>query len=231
MTIHDEHRERVRTRFLREGLTNFEEHEALELLLFYAIPRIDTNELAHRLLEDFGSLRRVMEAPPEQLMQTRGIGESAAILLHLVSGLFNKYMISEQSVTSLGSVEEIGRYLMGRFFGERDEVVMLLCLDARRVPLACRIIHRGSVNAAEISVRKVVEAAIAVNATTVILAHNHPSGIAVPSMEDIVTTRRMGYALNAVQITLEDHLVFADRDFVSIRQSGYYDPDECRVMV
>ena len=231
MTIHDEHRERVRTRFLREGLTNFEEHEALELLLFYAIPRKNTNDIAHRLLEDFGSLRRVMEAPPEQLMQTKGIGEKAAILLHLVSGMANKYMVSELPDTSLGSVDEIGKYLIDRFIGFRDEVVMLLCLDARRVPLACRIIHRGSVNAAEISVRKVVETALALNATSVVLAHNHPSGIAVPSMEDIVTTRRMGYALNAVQITLEDHLVFADRDFVSIRQSGYYDPDECRVMV
>ena len=231
MSIHKEHRSRVKKRFMEEGLTNFADHEALELLLFFAIPRIDTNELAHRLLEDFGSLRRVLEAPPEQLMQTDGVGEHTAILLHLVSGMSNKYMTSELPATSLGSVEEIGRYLMDRFIGFRDEVVMLLCMDARRVPLVCRIIHRGSVNAAEISVRKVVEAAIAVNATTVILAHNHPSGIAVPSMEDIVTTRRMGYALNAVQITLEDHLVFADRDFVSIRQSGYYDPDECRVMV
>lgn len=231
MSIHKEHRSRVKRRFIEEGLTNFADHEALELLLFFAIPQKDTNDLAHRLLEDFGSLRRVLEAPPEQLMQTKGIGEHAAILLNLVSGMSNKYMISELPVTSLGSVEEIGGYLKDRFIGFRDEVVMLLCLDARRVPLVCRIIHRGSVNAAEISVRKVVEAAIAVNATTVILAHNHPSGIAVPSMEDIVTTRRMGYALNAVQITLEDHLVFADRDFVSIRQSGYYDPDECRVMV
>lgn len=231
MSIHKEHRSRVKRRFIEEGLTNFADHEALELLLFFAIPQKDTNDLAHRLLEDFGSLRRVLEAPPEQLMQTKGIGEHAAILLNLVSGMSNKYMISELPVTSLGSVEEIGGYLKDRFIGFRDEVVMLLCLDARRVPLVCRIIHRGSVNAAEISVRKVVEAAIAVNATTVILAHNHPSGIAVPSMEDIVTTRRMGYALNAVQIILEDHLVFADRDFVSIRQSGYYDPDECRVMV
>ena len=231
MSIHKEHRSRVKERFIQEGLTNFAEHEALELLLFYAIPRQDTNDLAHRLLEDFGSLRRVLDAPPAQLMQTEGVGEHTAILLNLVSGMSNKYMVSDIPRTSLGSVEEIGGYLLDRFIGFRDEVVMLLCLDARRVPLVSRIIHRGSVNAAEISVRKVVEAAIAVNATTVILAHNHPSGIAVPSMEDIVTTRRIGYALNAVQIILEDHLVFADRDFVSIRQSGYYDPDECRVMV
>lgn len=231
MTIHKDHRSRVKKRFIREGLTNFEEHEALELLLYYALPRIDTNELAHQLLEDFGSLRRVLEAPPEQLMRVKGVKAHTAILLNLVSGMANRYMISELPVKALGSVEEIGGYLRDRFLGFRDEVVLLLALDARRVPLACRIIHRGSVNAAEISVRKVVEAAIAVNATTVILAHNHPSGIAVPSMEDIVTTRRMGYALNAVQITLEDHLVFADRDFVSIRQSRYYDPEECRVIV
>jgi len=232
MAIHDEHRSRVRKRFLREGLTGFEEHEALELLLFFAIPRIDTNELAHRLLDDFGSLRRVLEAPPEQLMQTKGIGEKAAILLSLVGGMVNKYMAStDERVLQLNTIAQCGDYLLDRFIGFRDEAVMLLCLDAKRAPLACRVVCRGSVNAAEISVRKVVEAALAVNATTVILAHNHPSGIAVPSMEDIVTTRRIGCALNAVGIPLEDHIVVADRDYVSIRQSGYYDPDECILMV
>ena len=90
---------------------------------------------------------------------------------------------------------------------------------------------QGSVNAAEISTRKVVEAALAVNATSAILAHNHPSGIAVPSMPDIVTTRRMGAALAAVDIILEDHIVVADRDYVSLRESNYYDPDECRLLV
>ena len=99
------------------------------------------------------------------------------------------------------------------------------------MPLACRIVSEGSVNTAEVSVRKVVEAALSVNATTVVLAHNHPSGIAVPSMEDIVTTRRMAVALDAVGITLEDHIVVAGRDYVSLRDSNYYDPEQCRLLI
>ena len=231
MNIHSEHRQRVKNRFRNEGLDHFEELHALELLLFYALPRIDTNPIAHDLLNHFGNLRNVLEAPVEQLMGVNGMGEHAAILLSLVRGLSQKYMISGDSAAPLNTLEDCGNYLINRFIGQRNEVVMLLCLDAKRAPLCCRIVSEGSVNTAEISTRKVVEAALSVNATSVILAHNHPSGIAVPSMPDIVTTRRMGAALSAVDIVLEDHFVVADRDYVSLRQSNYYDPEQCRLMV
>jgi DNA repair protein RadC len=231
MNIHSEHRQRVKNRFRNEGLDHFEELHALELLLFYALPRIDTNPIAHDLLNHFGNLRNVLEAPVEQLMAIKGLGEHAAILLSLVRGLSQKYMISGDSAAPLNTLEDCGNYLINRFIGQRNEVVMLLCLDAKRAPLCCRIVSEGSVNTAEISTRKVVEAALSVNATSVILAHNHPSGIAVPSMPDIVTTRRMGAALSAVDITLEDHIVVAGRDYVSLRESNYYDPEDCRLMV
>lgn len=232
MSVHKEHRKRVKNRFLQEGLDSFDQVHALELLLFFAIPQGDVNPLAHRLLDHFGNLRQVLEAPVEQLMAVKGMGEHSAILLGLVKGLSRKYMLSsEQPGCALNTLEECGRYLMDRFIGRRDEVVMLLCLDAKRKPLACRIVSQGSVNSAEVSVRKVVEAALAVNATSVVLAHNHPSGIAVPSVEDVVTTRRMGVALDAVGIPLEDHIVVADRDYVSLAQSGYYNVDECRLLV
>ena len=231
MNIHSEHRRRVKNRFRNEGLDHFEELHALELLLFYALPRIDTNPIAHDLLNHFGNLRNVLEAPVEQLMGVNGMGEHAAILLSLVRGLSQKYMTSGDSAAPLNTLEDCGTYLINRFIGQRNEVVMLLCLDAKRAPLCCRIVSEGSVNAAEISTRKVVEAALSVNATSVILAHNHPSGIAVPSMPDIVATRRMGAALSAVDIVLEDHFVVADRDYVSLRQSNYYDPEQCRLMV
>ena len=231
MNIHAQHRQRVKKRFLNEGLDHFEELHALELLLFYALPREDTNPIAHDLLDKFGSLRHVLEAPAEQLMTVNKIGEHTAILLSLVKGMAQKYMLSDMEQKPLKTTRECGDYLLDRFIGRRDEVVMLLCLDAKRAPLCCRIVSQGSVNAAEISTRKVVEAALAVNATSAILAHNHPSGIAVPSMPDIVTTRRMGAALAAVDIILEDHIVVADRDYVSLRQSNYYDPDECRLLV
>ena len=231
MNIHAQHRQRVKKRFRSEGLDHFEELHALELLLFYALPQIDTNPIAHDLLNTFGSLRNVLEAPVEQLMTVNKIGEHAAILLSLVKGIAQKYVISDADRSPLNTTTDCGNYLLDRFLGKRDEVVMLLCLDAKRAPLCCRIVSEGSVNAAEISTRKVVEAALAANATSVILAHNHPSGIAVPSVQDIVTTRRMGAALSAVDIILEDHIVVAGQDYVSLRQSNYYDPEQCRMMV
>ncbi len=232
MTIHKDHRRRVKNRFLHEGLDHFEELHALELLLFFSIPQGDVNPLAHRLLDHFGNLHQVLTAPPEQLVAVPGVGEHTAILLALVKGISQKYLIGYiEPGVQLKNLEECGSYLLDRFVGRRDETVMLLCLDAKRMPLCCRIVSQGSVNTAEVSIRKVVEAALAVNATSAVLAHNHPSGLALPSMEDIVTTRRMGMALDAVGITLEDHIVVAGRDYVSLVQSGYYDPDQCRMLV
>jgi len=232
MGIHKEHRQRVKKRFLGEGLDHFDEVHALELLLFYAIPVQDVNELAHDLLNHFGSLHQVLSAPPEQLMAVKGVKEHTAILLSLVRGISQKYMVDyEDPVIQLKDWNQCGKYMVNRFLGRRDEVVMLLCLDAKRMPLCCRIVSEGSVNTAEVSVRKVVEAALAVNATSAVLAHNHPSGLALPSMEDIVTTRRVAVALDAVGITLEDHIVVAGRDYVSLVRSNYYDPEQCRMMV
>lgn len=232
MSIHKEHRQRVKKRFLGEGLEHFDEVHALELLLFYAIPQGDVNPLAHRLLAHFGNLHQVLEVPAEQLVQVDGVGEHTAILLSLVRGISRKYMIgSWGKAFQLLTMEDCGDYLKGHFVGVRDEIVMLLCLDAKRSPICCRTVSRGSVNTAEVSVRKVVEAALSANATTVVLAHNHPSGIATPSMEDVVTTRRMAMALDAVGVVLEDHIVVAGDDYVSIRQSNLYDPDRCRMMV
>ena len=232
MSIHKEHRRRVKNRFLGEGMDNFEELHALELLLFYAIPQGDVNPLAHRLLDDFGCLRQVLTAPPSQLMRVPGVGEHTAILLGLVKGISLKYLIEPPKFRHpLNTMAECGRFLMDHFVGRWDETVMLLCLDAKRVPICCRVVSEGSVNTAEVSVRKVVEAALSVNATSVMLAHNHPSGIAVPSMEDIVTTRRVGAALDAVGIILEDHIVVAGRDYVSLRDSNYYDPEQCKMLI
>ncbi len=232
MTVHKDHRRRVKNRFLSEGLEHFDEIHALELLLFFAIPQGDVNPLAHRLLDHFGGLRQVLEAPAEQLMAVKGMGEHSAILVSMIKGLSRKYMIEQEAPScALNTLEDCGRYLMNHFIGRRDEAVLLLCLDAKRKPLACRVISEGSVNSAEVSVRKVVEAALAVNATSVVLAHNHPSGIAVPSMEDVVTTRRVGVALDAVGIPLEDHIVVADREFVSLLDSNLYRPEDCRLIV
>ena len=132
MGIHDGHREKMRRRFLETGLEGFADHEALELLLYYAIPRRDTNPIAHALMERYDSLSGVLNAPVEDLEKVEGIGESAAILLSLVSRLSRKARIADASQeTILNSSERAGAYLLERFAGERRELVFLLCLDRK----------------------------------------------------------------------------------------------------
>ena len=222
MGIHDGHREKMRRRFLGGGLEHFADHEALELLLFYAIPQKDTNPIAHALLERFGSLSQVLDAPVEELKKVPGISDHAATLLRLATELARFYQVDTARRTEvLTSLDACGAYLVPRFFGRKVETVFLLCLDAKCKLLCCREIGEGSVNAASISVRKVVEAALSANATTVVLAHNHPSGVALPSADDVQTTRRIAAALSAVEVQLIDHIVVAEGDFISMAQSGY----------
>jgi len=232
MSIHDGHRQRVKDRFCQEGLDHFEEHQVLELLLFYCIPRVDTNPIAHALLDRFGSLTKVFEAPVEELEKVPGIGRSAAVFLSLVMAAGRYYQVHcASNNVILNSVEECGRYLLPLFYGRRNETVFLLCLDAKCKVLSCKMLGEGSVNSAGVPVRRIVETALAANATSVVLAHNHPSGLALPSDADILTTRRVAVALDAVEIGLLDHIVIAEDDFVSMAQAGYYRAEECCAMV
>ena len=218
--MHEGHRARVKKRFLEEGLDHFSDIQALELLLFYAIPRADTNPIAHRLLEHFGSLSQVLEANPVELKKISGVGENGALLLNLIPQMGRFYMTDRASAPGvLTTLEQCAQYLMPRFFGRKLETVFLLCLDAKCKVLCCREIGEGGTNSTGISIRRVVETALGVNATSVVLAHNHPSGVALPSPEDIQTTRRVAMALQAVEIVLVDHIIVADDDYVSIAQS------------
>lgn len=222
MSIHDGHRQRMRDRFRSEGLDNFSDVQVLELLLFYCVPRRDTNPIAHELLRAFGSLSQVMDAPVEELAKVPGMGDSAATFLSLVTAAGRYYQTDKtKNVTILSSIDACGKHLVPCFYGRRNETVLLLCLDAKCKLLCCKEIGEGSVNSAAVPVRKIVEAALAVGASTVILAHNHPSGIAVPSTEDVLATRRVYAALRMVDIVLADHIVVADEDYVSMVQSGY----------
>ncbi len=222
MSIHSGHRQRVKTRFRAEGLDNFSDVQVLELLLFYAIPRQDTNPIAHALLDHFGSLPQVMNATPEELEKVPGVGENAALLLKLTMETARYCGVSEaMQLKILTDLDQCGRYLVPFFHARRNETVFLLCLDAKCKVLCCKEIGEGSINSAAIPIRRIVETALGANATSVVLAHNHPSGVALPSGEDIATTRRVARALSTVEITLVDHIVVADNDYVSLVQSGY----------
>jgi DNA repair protein RadC len=230
--IHDGHRQRLKKRFLEEGLENFNDHQVLELLLFYCIPRQDTNPIAHALLDHFGSLAQILEAPPEDLQKVPGVGESVAVFLSLLNAFYRYYRVKNEAAGRyLNSLEECGLYMQPFFQGRRNETVYLLCMDAKKKVLCCKEVGEGSVNSAAVPIRRIVEMALNANATTVILAHNHPSGYAVPSTEDILTTQKLAAALSAVDIVLTDHIVVADNDFISMRASDMYNPDACRILI
>ena len=221
--MHTGHRQRLKDRFLKEGLDNFEDLYVLELLLYYAIPQKDTNPIAHALLDHFGSLTAVFEATPEELQKIPGIGKNAATFLALIPQAGRYYQIKRAEPGDiLRTIEQCGNYLVPYFYGRENETVFLLCLDAKCKVLGCKLVGEGSVNSANIPIRRVVEIALNTNATTVVLAHNHPSGLALPSADDVQTTLRVAKAMDAVEITLADHIVVADNDFVSMAQSGYY---------
>lgn len=232
MSVHNGHRQRLRQRFLEEGLDHFDEIQVLELLLFYCIPRKNTNEIAHGLLERFGSVAQVMEAPVEELRKVSGMGENAAIFLAIINAFGRYYQVNRVANTEiLDDIEKCGAYLVPKFTGRRNETVFLLCLDAKCKILSCREVGEGSVNSAAVPIRRIVEMALGSNATSVVLAHNHPSGLAVPSGEDVQTTKRLATAMRSVEIELVDHIVVADGDFVSMVQSGLYIPNASYMVI
>lgn len=221
MGVHDKHRERVRKRFRENGLNGFADHEALELLLYYAIPRRDTNPTAHALLERFGSLAGVFSAPVEALRQVEGVGDSAAVLLRLTPLIAQRARLAEAEVI-LNSRGSIGDYLLELFSQERNEAVYQLCLDRKGKLLSRKRLGEGSACAVNLDTRALVENALLSAASSVILAHNHPSGVALPSTADQAATDRAKVALEAIGVALVDHIIVADNDFVSFSESGYF---------
>lgn len=219
-SAHVGHRDRVKQRFLNEGLRGFEPHQILELLLFYGIPRKDTNPIAHELVETFGSLSGVLRAPYEDLLEIKGMTPNAATLIRFSGQLIREYYDNNLSKDMiLDSTEKMGQFILPKFMGEDNERVLLVCLDNKCKVLHCSFVSEGSMNATEIHVRRILEQAIRNRATAVVIAHNHPSGFALPSIEDQHCTRVLAEALQVAGIQLVDHLVVADNDYVSMRST------------
>ena len=221
MGIHDGHRNRLRESFSNNGLDSFNDINALELLLFYAVPRKDTNELAHRLLEHFGSLSEVFNASEKELMCVSGISYNTAVLITLIPQLMKKVEISKTSeLKIIECSSDAVEYLRPRFINERDEKLLMLCLDNRNNIISCIEVARGSVNTVDANVRRIVELALKQKAVTVILSHNHPGGTPMPSREDDFVTQCVFQALRYVGIHLRDHIILSDNDYVSLKDAG-----------
>ncbi len=235
--MHGGHRERVKKRFLDEGLSAFSDVQALELLLFYSIPRIDTNPLAHRLLDRFGSLSNLFEADTGNIASVEGIGENTAILIKMLPEMTRKFWINEQKTSPvLTSPEKAAEFIKPVLFGRPEEFVYVFCLD-----LNCRMKHyecisEGTVGEVAIYLRKVAECAMRLHAGKILLAHNHPGGHPQPSDADIKTTRAILEALAPLGVDLVDHIIFSGHQFYSfarenILEKAYPDgikPQICR---
>ncbi len=219
--LHDGHRDRVKDKFLENGFTKeTPTHEILELVLFYSVPRKDTNELAHKLLNEFGSLSGVLNARPEQLMKFPGITKNTAVLFKMIleiSRVYNTEVASDRNVFK--SSEEIGEYIFSQFVGVTDERFGLLSLSNNGKLLSYDIVSVGDISSVGTSTRKVIEIVLRSRATTVVIAHNHPGGLALPSAADLETTKRINEALKHIGVHLYDHIIVADGDFVSLAQS------------
>ena len=222
--IHKGHRERLKERFRENGLKAFSDIEAIELLLFYALTRCNTNEIAHRLLDRFGSYKAVMEADISELKLVEGVGENAATLIRLVSETNARYLNAPRagSKNVLRSTEAAGDYLKPLFAYAKDELAFALSINSAGGIIHCHQLANGMINRVEFSARQIVEIAIRDNAAYIILAHNHMSDIALPSRADAAATKLIDDTLNSIGVCLVDHIIVSGDEYVSMRESGYF---------
>lgn len=211
---HVNHRMRLRERYANEGLSSFANHNIIELLLFNAFTQKDTNEIAHNLLKHFdNSLVKLLDAPMEELMKVDGIGYNTALFLTLISDLTRKYNMEKAKEYAADRTadpfDKIKTQVAAYYSNYTSEVVALFCLNNRLEVISDHEIYRGSVNSAHVNLRTIIETAFAKNAASIIITHNHPSGIAIPSSEDIDTTKRIWSVVSALDLELTEHYVVA----------------------
>ena len=220
MADHTGHRQRMKTEFLSRGLEGWPDHRVLELLLFYAVPQGDVNGLAHELVERFGSLAGVLDASVEELRKVKGVGEHTAVLLRMLPALLGRYQASRTRLSDvINSPEDAYPWLEPYFFGARNEMVYVLCLDGKRQVLGVRKAAEGSIQMAEMNARRIAEEAMGLRSARIYVAHNHVSNLAVPSQADWLATDTLRAILAPIGIELIDHLVFVDGDMVAMSQS------------
>lgn len=223
--LHDKHRERVRKEFLRNGFPEgTPEHKILEMLLFYSIPRKDTNELAHELLNHFGSFAAILDAPTSELLRFNGIGENTVALLKLIMPIDRCYRSAKSSnENTVYSRDELCRYITNKHYGYQEEIIAVTSLNSNGRIIGFDIIAHGDALSVNVPLRKLLEVALNRNASAVVLSHNHPDNNALPSKPDIETTIRVKEMLDKINVTLLDHIITVTDDYVSLALSPMYD--------
>lgn len=214
---HEGHRSRLKNRFINEGLYSFSDHNMLELLLFYSIPRKDTNEIAHRLLKEYGSLAAVFDADFHSLIKIPGISENTATLIKLIPQLSRAYLMDKQTrYPDFSDLHKLGTYLVNYYVGETKEKIIAVFLNNRAEMMDLVVLNEGVVNVTAANLRKIVECAIHRNASFVVLAHNHPDGDSRPSDSDYKLTAHCKKVLEDLSILLAEHIVVGGNTYTGI---------------
>lgn len=219
-SIHKGHRERVRNKFLQYGFETFTKYEVLELLLFYAIPYKDTNEIAHRLIDKFGSVKAVIDADVNDLLEIDGINEVSASLIVLQRELFKYIHTKEYDVEVLSSSSKSGWFCCKYFMNHVEESFIIIYLDLNDVVKNIEVISEGSENETAFYIRKTVKRILQHRCSKVIIAHNHPGEYPEPSSDDIMTTGHLNESLENIGISLIDHIICSGDKYVSMSDRG-----------
>ena len=218
---HTGHRQRMRARVEQYGLESLEPHEALEYVLYITNTRKDTNGLAHALMDRFGDFAGVLDASEEDLLTVEGVGPSTARMLHLLPQICRYYSRSRTSTTRcIKTTEQMGSYLMAKFAWSDYERAMLVSLDSRKRVRAAVWLREGTSDRVSLDIKNVVAAAIKGGTDAVVLCHNHPNGVALPSLEDMDATGSIARALGLVNVHLLDHFILTDTEYFSMRDAN-----------
>lgn len=219
--LHEGHRQRVKERFLKHGLDSFTAVQFLETLLFYAVPKKDTNETAHLLLNRFGSLRKVFAASFDELIKIKGVGENAASLIKFFQMGATRYMelsYEDEDDVLVNNPEKLLKYCKGLFLGMKKEAVYVIALDADLAIINAELITKGETDQAWISFRKLAEFCYKNSCVRIAIAHNHPGGIEMASRLDIDATEQVAEFLFQIDVELVDHIIVGKGGAVSMRK-------------
>lgn len=220
--LHSGHRQRMRDKFKNTlNFDNFEEHEILEMLLFYCFPRCNTNDIAHELINKFGSISNVLNASLEDLKSVNMIGESAAISLKFFNSL-NIYLHMQSSDDDINfyNIPKLKAFIKDTFYGANFEQFKIYFTDNSYKIKSYTDINKGSSNSVELNLREITKAILNSGSNYFFVAHNHPDAPSTPSDEDIYLTRKIITHLRSMDIHLLDHFVVGNDGIISMRQAG-----------
>ena len=219
---HAGHRNRAKQKFLASGFENMLDYEILEMLLFYSIPYKNTNVIAHDLINTFGSISSVFDSSVENLKTVDGITENSAILIKMIPNLLQVYSTDKYKLENIFNVKKACDVFLKKYIGVINETVYLALADSAGRLIYIGKISEGNLNKSHIYIRKLISTVLQHNAKYAILSHNHPSGIALPSLSDIETTKKLKSVLASLDITLIDHIIVANNNAVSLKSSDEF---------